>query len=141
MDCRNAVKYLRINAKKYGIDPERIGILGASAGGNLASMVALTDKFDDNGYPGVSSEVKVLVNMYGNVDLYNHRDYLNIFGKTRREDPEIYKLYSPYYYVHEKAPHTLIIHSDNDPIVKLGQSIAFYNALTSKGVHAQLQVV
>ncbi len=62
-----------------GIDPEKIGIIGASAGGNLASMVAATKKFDDHGYRGVSSDVKVLVDMYGNIDLLNHRNY-KLFG-------------------------------------------------------------
>ena len=74
-DSMNAVKYLRKNAKALGIDPEKIGIIGASAGGNLGSMVAMTSKFDDGGYPGVSSHLKVLVDMYGNVDLYEHNDY------------------------------------------------------------------
>ena len=71
----NAVKYLRKNAKSLGIDPEKIGIIGFSAGANLASMVAMTKKFDDGGYPGVSSHVKVLVDAYGNVNLFEHRDY------------------------------------------------------------------
>lgn len=137
----NAVKYLRKNAKSLGIDPEKIGIIGASAGGNLGSMVAMTDKFDDNGYPGVSSHVKVLVDMYGNVDLYEHNDYQNIFGKTREQDPEIYKRFSPYNYVHKAAPPALIIHSNRDPTVDVHQSKKFHQSLHDHGVYSQLVIV
>jgi dipeptidyl aminopeptidase/acylaminoacyl peptidase len=75
-------------------------------------MVALTNDFSDNGYPDVSSKVKVLVDMYGNVDLSSHRDYKNIFGYTRAENADIYKRYSPFNYIHTNAPPTLIIHSN-----------------------------
>ena len=140
-DSINAVKYLRKNAQSLGIDPEKIGIIGASAGGNLASMVAMTDKFDDQGYPGVSSHVKVLVNMYGNIDLYGHRDYKNIFGMTRKDDPEIYKRFSPFFYVHNQAPPTLIIHSNRDPTVSVLQSEKFHKALSHHGVYSKLVIV
>ena len=122
----NAVKFLRINSEKYNIDPDRIGVLGASAGGNLASMVALTDNFDDEGYPEVSSKVKVLVDMYGPVDMLSHKDYKNLFGYTRAENPEIYKKYSPLNYVGKNSPPTLLIHSNNDPTVSPTQSERFY---------------
>lgn len=140
-DCMNAVKFLRKNADLYNIDPERIGILGASAGGNLASMVALTDNFDDGGYPDVSSKVKVLVDMYGNVDLTTHRDYVPIFNTTRVQNPEIYRRYSPYTYVHSMAPPTLLIHSNNDPTVNKVQSERFQAALNANGVHTKLVLV
>ena len=132
-DCRNAVKYLRKNAKSLGIDPERIGIIGASAGGNLASMVAVTKRFDDHGYRGISSDVKVLVDMYGNIDLLSHRDY-KLFNKTRKEDSQIYKRYSPYNYLHEDVPPTLIIHSDRDPTVSVLQSVKLHKKLKNLGV-------
>jgi len=48
-------------------------------------MVAFTKRFDDQGYHGISSDVKVLVDMYGNIDLLSHRDY-KLFNKTRKED-------------------------------------------------------
>jgi dipeptidyl aminopeptidase/acylaminoacyl peptidase len=124
-----------------GIDPEKIGIIGASAGGNLASMVAMTDNFDDQGYHGVSSHVKVLVDMYGNIDLFSHRDYQNIFNKTRKEDPEIYQRYSPFYYLHDQAPPTLIIHSNRDPTVSVLQSVKFHKALRFHRVYSKLVIV
>ena len=140
-DCMNAVKYLRINAKTLGVDPERIGILGASAGGNLATMVALTDQFDDGSNAGVSSKVKVLVDMYGNVNLYRHRDYVSIFGKTRVEDKDTYKKYSPYYYVNKDAPATLVIHSDRDPTVSVLQSVRLHQRLKQSGVSSTIITV
>jgi acetyl esterase/lipase len=99
----NAVKYLRKNAHSLGIDPDKIGIFGGSAGGTLASMVALTNKFNDKGYPGVSSRVKVLVDIVGITDLFEYR-----------KKPEL-KIFSPLLYVHKNAPPTLIIHGNRDP--------------------------
>lgn len=61
-DCRNAVRFIRKNAKKYNIDPNRIAVMGGSAGGHLSLMVAMVpEKFDDGGptpeLRGVSAKV------------------------------------------------------------------------------------
>jgi acetyl esterase/lipase len=75
-DCKNAVRFLRANAAKYQLDPERIAVAGGSAGGHLALMVALTagkDGFEPTGaatpYAGVSSAVRCVINMYGITNL------------------------------------------------------------------------
>src|SRR6476659_4673521 len=61
-DCKAAVRWVRANAKKYGFDPEHIGVCGGSAGGQLAAMVGVTgDRNElegDGGNPGYSSRVQ-----------------------------------------------------------------------------------
>src|ERR1700675_3063662 len=58
-DCNCAIRFLRANATKYGIDPDRIGVAGASAGGHLAELVVTADQRagleGDGGWQGVSS--------------------------------------------------------------------------------------
>ena len=65
-DAKAAVRWLRANAKKYHVDPDRIGVTGASAGGHLSLLVGLTDptaKLEgDSGSPDQSSRVQAVVN-------------------------------------------------------------------------------
>jgi acetyl esterase/lipase len=68
------VQFVRGKAGEFGIDPQRIGLLGASAGGHLASLAALSGKKFTGGYPqdafaSVSTEVKALVGVYGVYDM------------------------------------------------------------------------
>src|SRR5260370_16837115 len=68
-DCKCAIRYLRANAAQYGIDPERIGVAGASAGGHLALLVGTADEKagleGTGGWPNVSSGVKAVVSFFG----------------------------------------------------------------------------
>src|SRR5579871_3431475 len=67
-DCKLGVRWLRANAAKYHIDPERIGCWGGSAGGHLVACLGVMDdpRFEGRGgYPGVSSKVAAVVNFYG----------------------------------------------------------------------------
>ena len=75
LDCKAAVQYLRGNAAALGIDPDRIGVGGDSAGASLATLVAVTQDFPQfaNRYPmdayaSVSTKVKVAVPIYGVYD-------------------------------------------------------------------------
>jgi acetyl esterase/lipase len=73
-DVLAGVQFVRGKAAEFGIDPQRIGLLGASAGGHLASLAALSGAKFSGGYPqdafaSVSSQVKALVGVYGVYDL------------------------------------------------------------------------
>jgi acetyl esterase/lipase len=73
-DVLAGVQFVRGKAGEFGIDPQRIGIMGASAGGHLASLAALSGKTFHGGYPqdpfaSTSTDVKVLVGVYGVYDL------------------------------------------------------------------------
>src|SRR5476649_877934 len=71
-DCKLAVRWLRANAAQYHVDPNRIGVWGASAGGHLVTCLgtmADVKAFEgDGGYPGVSSAVQAVVDFYGPTD-------------------------------------------------------------------------
>ncbi len=129
-DCNAAVRFLRANADKYGIDPERIGAVGGSAGGHLVGLMAVSDKMDalqgEGGNPGVSSRVKSTVVMAGPLDLTsgsvleksrNDPENSNAnhwFGKTYDEAPDLYKLASPFHQVSAETGPMLFICGDMD---------------------------
>ncbi|MDB5173680.1 MAG: alpha/beta hydrolase, partial [Phycisphaerales bacterium] len=72
VDVKTAVRWMRANAQKYHVDPERIAALGGSAGGHLAQYLGVTGdvhRFDGDEYPGVSSKVQCVINYFGPSDL------------------------------------------------------------------------
>ena len=79
-DCKAAIRWLRANAAKYGLDPDRIGVTGATAGGHLAAMLGLGGgvaalEGDVGPHTGVSSRVKCVVHQLGPSDLLTMADY------------------------------------------------------------------
>ena len=76
MDCKAAVRFLRANAEKYGIDPDRIASAGTSAGAHLALLLAVTGDVkelegDIGGYLEESSRIQACVDFYGMTDILN----------------------------------------------------------------------
>ena len=159
-DVRRSVRYVRYHAADYHIAPDRIGITGASSGGQLALMQAMNG---DSGNPDardtverVSSRVQAVACFFPPTDFldYGHAgaDALGsgilkgfpapfAFGTTnpamRRE---IGRQISPIYYVTADDPPTLIVHGDKDPLVPLQQSKMMIARLKKEGVNARLIV-
>jgi acetyl esterase/lipase len=152
-DCKCAVRWLRANAAKYNVDPNRIGVIGESAGGHLVdclgTMANVKEYEGDGGYPGVSSAVQAVVDFYGPTDFVTPEIYtdeakaltLGLFGVPREQDPALWKSGSPVFYVAANDPPFLIVHGDADTLVPLAQSTVFADALEKAGVPHQLLVV
>lgn len=156
-DCKNAVRWLRVNAEKLQIDPERIGVIGGSAGGHLAMMVAYTGDHPElspaKPYPGISDRVSACVNMYGisnlltrcvtdedgtpTEELKKHR----LFPESREEKPEKWKLASPVTHITKKSPPTLSLHGTKDTIVDRDQSRELHATLAIENVKNELIMV
>ena len=143
-EAKAAVRWLRKNAEPLGVDPGRIGVIGGSAGGNLAAMLALTQPKDGFDLPepngGVSPAVSCAVDFYGPAKLMDYHD-MKCFGKTRAEAPELYEKASPVNYAHKGAPPLLIVHGTRDNTVPLSQSEALAAALEKAGAEPQLVIV
>ncbi|MDD5493499.1 MAG: alpha/beta hydrolase fold domain-containing protein, partial [Dehalococcoidia bacterium] len=148
-DVKCAVRYLRANVAKYGIDSNRIGAMGGSAGGHLVALLGTSDDDDFNssgGNPGQSARVKAVADMFGPADLTAEMGTNNIsvmtqvFGTTDKSS-QILKDASPVYYVSGDDPAFFILHGDKDQTVPLLQSQLLYDALKNAGVSAELLVV
>lgn len=142
-DCKAAVRWMRANAPKLGIDPERIAVLGGSAGGHLAMMVGYTadnPEFEGgSGTPGISSHVAAVVNFYGPTDLTTPfaqaaSGVWDFLGKKYPEDPALWRRASPLYQLRAGAPPTLVFHGTIDDIVPIDQGDALVAKLRELGV-------
>ncbi|MHB8793445.1 MAG: alpha/beta hydrolase fold domain-containing protein [Thermoleophilia bacterium] len=151
-DVKCAVRYLRANAEKYALGPERIGAWGGSAGGHLVSLLGVMD--DDDGLEGScgnqdeSSRVQAVVDMFGPSDLTRRFEGgaigqalgARVFG-TSDSGSEILKIASPVTYVTADDPPFLILQGDSDMLVPPDQSQGLYDILKAAGVPATLVMV
>jgi acetyl esterase/lipase len=152
-DCKLGVRWLRANAAKYHVDPNRIGAWGASAGGHLVdclgTMAGEKEFEGDGGYPGVSSAVQAVVDYFGPTNFTLSGPIppnviallVGLFGVTRSENLELWKSGSPFFYVKAGDPPFLIVQGDSDNVVPMAQSITFDEALAKAGVPHQLIIV
>ena len=140
-DCKTAVRWLRKNGDKYGIDAENIGVIGGSAGGHLAAMVGLTGPKDGLDPAGeLPCSVKCAVVMYGPADLTDRAE-LPLIGKPAAEVPELYKAASPVTHIDRADPPVLILHGTADTTVPVKQSEILAAALKAAGVEHELVIV
>ena len=143
-DCKTAVRWLRKNAERLHIDADHIGVIGGSAGGHLAAMLAVTapkDALDPTSpYAEYSCEVQCAVDLYGPIDLLSYKD-LPMFGKSRAQAPEVYLAASPTTYISAQTPPILILHGTADKSVSIEQSQLFARALQKAGASVVFETV
>ncbi len=143
-DVKCAVRWLRANAEKRGVDPDKIGVAGGSTGGHLAMMAAYAPDTPElegkGGHADVSSRVQAVVDLYGPTDLTtdvarSNRNVIRFLGdKTMDEVPELYRLASPITHVTKDDPPTLILHGSIDRTVPIDQAELLVDALKKNGV-------
>lgn len=161
-DCRAAVQFVRAEAARLDLDPVRIALVGDSAGGHLAAMVALAGDAPvyANGYPQdaharVSTKVKAVASFYGVHDLIQQWEHDNVhrvsdritekfLGVSLLDDPRRYFEASPIAYVSRasNAVAFLLAHGTEDDVVDRGpQWDRFLTALTRTGHFARRVVL
>ena len=140
-DVQCAVGWIRAHAESYSIDPGRIALIGGSAGGHLAMMVAYADKYDfgEGCSDKTGDKVQAVVNIYGPTDLSteyarNRDECLQFLGKSFHEDPTLYRAASPRTYISPDDPPTLIFHGTIDALVPVSQSDSLHKWLDQAGV-------
>ncbi|MDT0644633.1 pectinesterase family protein [Zunongwangia sp. F363] len=140
-DLKDAIKWMRRNAEKYHLDPEKIAVLGASAGAQLATLLGATpgaEKYntENNDF---SDKVEAIVNIDGIVSFVHPEAEEGWMGATwlggsRDSKPEIWKEASPLEYVNENTPPTLFInssqarfHAGRDDMIKILDELGIYS--------------
>lgn len=150
-DCKAAVRWLKANAAKYRIDPDRIGVTGTSAGGHLVAMLGTSGDIvalegDWGEHTSVSSRVACVVDQYGPTDLLSmggrHDDAgspeSKLVGGAIQSRQEAARSASPSTYVSSDDPPFLLIHGTKDPAVPFQQSELLATALRKAGVETLL---
>jgi acetyl esterase/lipase len=154
-DCKSAIRWLRAHADENSIDPQRISVWGASAGGHLVALLATTAntrEFDVGEYLEQSSAICCAINWFGPADFLkwstdsivqpqNKDDVVaKLFGGTVQDKVELAKKGSPIYWVSKSSAPMLHMHGDRDTLVPLQQSETFHAALQKAGATSVLQV-
>ena len=149
-DTKAAVRWMRANAKKYNVDPTRIGVTGGSAGGHLAQFLAVTahvPRFEGNGgNQDQSSAVTCVVNVYGPSDITKsygksvdaHEVLPLWFGGNLETKRDLHIQGSPLYWVTPDAAPTLCIHGTEDKYVAHEQAVWLVDKLKASTVDAEL---
>ena len=147
-DCKAAVRWLRANARKYGLDADHIGAWGGSAGGHLVALLGTTAGVKELEGPGGNEEQSSRVQAV--VDWFGPTDFLTVGAKETRTqllggDPQTNKekalKASPMTYVSKDAAPFLIMHGDEDQTVPIAQSETFAAALKKAGADATFVVI
>lgn len=141
-DAQQAIKYVRENASKYGINPDKIGIMGFSAGGHLASTasthferVAIENKEGTSVRPDFSILIYPVIT-FGEFTHKGSRN--NLIGENAPQD--LITLYSNEKQVTSKTPITFIVHANDDKSVPVENSINYMLALNKAGVKNEAHI-
>ncbi len=141
LDVKSAVEWIRQNASKYMINPEKIAVIGGSAGGHLAMLLGYSNETDFTQECSGSSipKVQAIVNLYGPADLTTEYaktrgEIRGLIGKTYNEAPNVYISASPNTYISPDDTPTLIFHGTIDSLVPVSQSDNLHKKLNEAGV-------
>ena len=166
-DAKAAVRWMRAHASEFGVDADRIGLLGDSAGGYVVQMAGATNgekNWDVGDFKEVSSDVQAVVSIYGISDLttigegignenvhasaavteallLNGPAFKDFAGASVNADPQKAKAASPIGHVDGTEPPFLLMHGSGDKVVSPLQSKKMFEALQNKKVEAEYFLV
>ena len=143
-DTKAAIRWVRANAAKIGIDADKIAIAGYSAGGLLSLLAAGTNgvaEFEGNGgNAGVSSKVQASIGVY---PLASTQTARGLFPSTltEQERATAMEIASPTKYIGKDFAPTIFIHGTADTTVPMSSSIDFFNKLNAAGAPSSLTLI
>ena len=158
-DCKAAVRWLRAQAGRYNLDPNRFAAWGLSAGGHLSAMLGTDGQVNElevGENLGFSSRVQAVVDYFGPTDFLQMDSQRlphgmvhdtpdspesEIIGGPIQENKEKVARANPITYVTRAAPPFLIVHGDQDPLVPYQQSVLLVEALQKAGTEVTFYTV
>jgi acetyl esterase/lipase len=162
-DVKSAIRFLRANADKYGIDADDVSVWGESAGGYLAAMTGVTNgnkAFEVGNNLDQRSDVQRVVDKFGASDLSKIADDFDVPTQNATYSSDNLVLYigqggdghvldaqiasttaNPVTYITSSAPPFLIFHGNQDRLVSPSQTLILHNALAAAGARSTRYVV
>jgi len=145
-DAQRAMKLVRFHAKEWNIDPSQLGIMGFSAGGHLAATLTthfdLKGTFEKDSIDLLSARPDFSVLIYPVITMkkgITHQGSKNsLLGENPSED--LVKEFSNELHVSSNTPQTFIVHSTDDEVVPVENSLLFYKALKEKNISAEMHI-
>lgn len=165
LDCREAVRYIKAHAAEFSVDPERVAVIGGSAGGNLAAMLGMN--VPNGAFPGEEGRtdycaepfVRAAVNQFGPMQFETMAAQARANGISRvppdpammpeskylgapiDQAPELVAAANPAAYAGEQMAPMLVQHGTMDHLVPYEQSVEFVSALKAKGLGSRVLFV
>lgn len=146
IDAQRALRLIRYHAEEWNINREKVGVMGFSAGGHLASTLGtqfdrkLVDTSDLINL--ISARPDFMILIYPVISMSNINAHLgsrlNLLGPQPNDD--LINRYSAHLNIRKSTPETFIVHSNDDATVDVENSILMYNALRSKGVPVEMHL-
>jgi acetyl esterase/lipase len=158
-DIKAAIRFLRGEGSRLGVDASRIAVAGSSAGGHLAALVGVSNRIKAlegtvGDYLPESSDVQAIVSLFGASNLQTILAQSTPYGLKVRvpalqlllggqpeDQPEITRLASPVFHVDATDPPLLLIHGDQDPQMPINQSHELQGAYEAAGLPVQFHVI
>ncbi len=145
-DAQRAMRWLRFNADKLRINSNKIGVIGFSAGGHVASTLGTQfntlNDFKEDHLDTISARPNFMALIYPVItmkDDYTHKgSRSNLLGKNPSN--ELIEKYSNELHVTKNTPSTFIVHSSNDNSVPVENSLQFYKALNDKDIKVEMHI-
>ena len=154
-DCKAAVRFLRANAKTYGINPDQIGAIGLSAGGHLTALLATSGGVKElegnGGHAQFSSTIQAAVPMGAQTDLLSDRTreisaieargkiWRQFLGGALADQPDTYRLASPLHHLDKADPPIWLITGQNDD--PSTHATAFRQRMQQLGLQSDLTII
>lgn len=159
-DIHRAVRFIRVHAQEYGVDPDRLGISGLSSGGHLSLTIGTTGKPGDptakDPVDRASSRVQAVACFFPPTDLVDYgkvgrsfleydpvKPFQHVFGvqgQPKEEQLKVLRSFSPYYAITADTPPTLILQGDADPLVPHEQAERFVAKLAEMHIPNRLVI-
>ncbi len=144
-DAQRAIRFIRFNAEKFNVNKDKIGVIGSSAGGHLASTLGTHSKIYYNSQDDIDNEstqpnfmmlIYPVVSMKKGITHNGSRTKL--LGKTPDED--LVMQFSNELQVTKNTPETFIVHSGNDKAVPVENSLTLYKALLKNNIKTTMHI-